>query len=196
MKVGTLLGIVLTAAVAGFGFSNMGVKPTTENIDLCKLPSGNVEGVVGEVLGIQPGTLPSRVNVTLGNPASLCTVSINMTRGQINFNAGEVIKVDGIASPFGVTASSITRNPSLAYGMDGSNGLDVVEGIYSYRDVVRAEGMGAGYNNPFNYKLPTTKGSVSLSQSQIDVINRYSEPTKLRITINRNFEVVSIQQVN
>lgn len=190
-----ILYIGIAALVAGYAFAQMGVQPKTKNLDLCNLPQGPVEGLVGQTLSMKDGTLPNRVSILIGSPSSACTVAITMTRAQVNFSIGEIISIDGIASPFGVSTTKVKRSPNYSFDMNGDSGLDNVVGIFSYRDVVRCGGMSSvDFGSPYNYKLKTDKGDLSLGDAQITVINRYSEPTRLRLTFTRNMEVSSISE--
>lgn len=196
MKWKRIVSIVVASAIGGYSFSMMNVQPKTQNQDLCEIKDGPVTNVVGQTLSLKDATLPGRVSVLLGSPSSECTISVTMHRSQMNFIIGDLISVDGVASPFGVTAQYITRNPSKAYTMDGQSGLDVVEGTFSWRDAIRVRGSDPKDSTiPFRYEMVTLKGDLVLSQDMIHIILRYNDPTKLRITFDRNNLVTSIQPI-
>ncbi len=174
--------------VVGIGCIAIGVQPKGKETDLCALPRGAVERVEGQVIGIKEGIVPNQMAVRLGSFSSPCTVIVTTTRSQVNFVVGEMISVEGVTFPYGVRASKIERLPYTGSGINRQIGINIVEGKYSKYDVI--------HTDKNSYKIDSSSGLLSLSNAQVNIINQYSKPTKLRLTFNRSSEVIDIEEVN
>ncbi len=183
-----MLGV---AVITGYALAHIKDSTKTKNTDLCDLPIGGVENVVGEVISIRQGSL-GRASLLIGNPSSQCTVAINATWDKVKVEVGDIILVKGMNSSFGVNAESILRNPNLAYDLTGSLNADVVVGHYSYHDAYRASTQNT---SEYLYKIPTLKGDLVVPDALLSTLNQYGTPTKLRLSFDRNLVVTSITKV-
>lgn len=187
MKLSNIIGLGLAAGVLFSGYLNQGAKTYTANDDLCKLPEGTVENVVGEVLSIEDASVPFHKKVIVGSPASACTVQVTFDRSDMGFSVGDLLKIKGVSTAYGVTAEEHTVSPSLAYDMEGNNGSNVVALTFEKSDLLLVDGR------THLYKLISTKGDLYVEQNMIDEFLRIRGATPLKVTYDRNKTVTSFE---